>query len=66
MGAVKIASLSNSEILPFAIINDYKLFRKSVKLVFGKPYKLESNDLEKENKILKEKVIKLIEENQCK
>lgn len=66
MGAVKIASLSNSEILPFAIVNEYKLFRKSVKLIYGKPYKLESDDLEYENNKLREKVIELVKENQCK
>lgn len=66
IGTVKIADLSNSELLPFAIVNDYKLFRKSVKLIYGKPYKLESDDLEYENNKLREKVIELIKENQCK
>lgn len=54
-GAVKIASVTDSYIIPFAIIGKYKLFRKSVKIIFAKPYKV-SNDLEKENKKL-EKII---------
>lgn len=65
-GAIKMALDTNSEILPFAIVNEYKLFRKSVKLIYGKPYKLESDDLEYENNKLREKVIELIKENQCK
>ena len=60
-GAVKIASLSNAKIVPFAIINDYKLFRRSVKIIFGKPYKIkDKNDLKSENIKLMNKVIKLL------
>ena len=60
-GAVKIASDTNKPIVPFAIINDYKLFRKSVKIVFDKPYKIkDKQDLTKENNILMNKVIKLL------
>ncbi len=60
-GCVKMASVTNKKIVPFAIINDYKLFKKSVKIVFGKPYKIEDkNDLKKENIKLMNKVIKLL------
>ena len=54
-GTVKMANVTNSYIIPFAIIGKYKLFRKSVKIIFAKPYKV-SNDLEIENKKL-EKII---------
>jgi hypothetical protein len=57
---------SNKKIVPFAIINDYKLFRKSVKIVFGKAYKIKNkDDLKSENIILMNKVIELLkgEEN---
>ena len=54
-GAVKMANVTNSYIVPFAIIGKYKLFRKGIKIIFAKPYKV-SDDLEKENKKL-EKVI---------
>ncbi len=60
-GAVKMAQETDSCIIPFAIKSDYRLFRKSVKIAYGKPYKLMSKDLEKENKKLRNKVINLLE-----
>ena len=61
IGAVKMANDANKKIVPFAIINKYKLFRKSVKIVFGKPYKIKNkNDLKSENIILMNKVIDLL------
>jgi len=62
-GAVKMASVTNSMIIPFSITNKFKFLRKSVKIVYGKPYKLKSDDLKKENKILMDKVSKMIVEN---
>lgn len=62
-GAVKMAKDTNCYIVPFSITNKYKLFEKSVKISFGKPYRV-SKDIERENKILEEKVIKLIRSNQ--
>ena len=61
-GAVKMAKENDSYIVPFAITNKYKLLKKSVKISFGKPYKV-SEDIEKENKKLENKVIKLIRSN---
>lgn len=58
-GAVSFASKTNSYIVPFAIKGKYKFFRKSVKIIYGKPYKLKSNNLEKENNLLMNKVSKL-------
>lgn len=48
-GVVSLSSKTNSYITPFIIKGKYKLFRKSVTLTYLKPYKIESNDLEKEN-----------------
>ncbi len=60
-GAVKIASESNVPIVPFAIVGDYRLFRRGLKIIFGKPYMVtEKNDLTKENVKLMNKVIKLM------
>lgn len=56
IGAVKMAHDANSKIVPFAIIGEYKPFRKSIKLVYGKPYEISSDDLEKENDKLKKKI----------
>ena len=64
-GAVKMAADTNSYILPFSITHKYKLFKKSVTICFGKPYKVTGNH-EKDNKILEEKVINLIRRNSWK
>ena len=60
-----MAKETNSEIVPFSITKQYKLFKKSVIICFGKPYRL-TGDIEKENKILEEKVIELIRRNSWK
>lgn len=64
-GAVKMAKETNCYIVPFSITNKYKLFKKSVTVCFDKPYKV-TRDIEKENKILEEKVINLIRSNSWK
>ena len=60
-GAVSFASKTDSYIVPFAITGKYKLFKRSIKITYGKAYKV-SEDLDKENKILMNKVIKLKKE----
>ena len=61
IGAVKAAYETNSIIVPFTIVGEYKLFRKGPKLEFMKPIKV-GNDLAKENerlmKIIKNKLKK--------
>lgn len=59
MGSVKLAYDMKVSIVPFAIIGDYKLFRKT-KIAFGKPYKIKTTDLKGENITLMNKVITLI------
>ena len=60
-GAVKIASEANVPIVPFAIIGDYKRFRKGLKIVYGKPYYIkDKRDLTKENIKLMNKIINLL------
>ncbi len=60
-GAVKIASLTNANIIPFAITGEYKRFRKGLKIEFGKPYKIiDKNDLTSENIKLMNEVIRLM------
>lgn len=61
-GTVSLASKTDSLIVPFSIVNKYKIFKKSVTICFGKPYKLKTDDLEKENELLKNKVIELIKD----
>ena len=50
-GAVRLSNDTDTEIIPFKIIGKYKPFRKSVKIIIGKPIKC-SGDLEKTNKML--------------
>lgn len=64
MGAVKMALEANKRIVPFAIVGEYKIFGKGIKVIFGKPYEIKSSDLEKENQILMDRVIELIKEYQ--
>lgn len=62
-GAVKIASISSCPIVPFAIIGDYRIFRKGLKIIYGKPYYVKDiQDLTKENVKLMNKVINLLGE----
>ena len=60
-GAVKMSKDVNVPIIPFAILNKYKFLRKSVKIIFGKPFVVK-DDLEIENKRLMEKVKKMLKE----
>lgn len=62
-GAVKMASATNAPIIPFSITNKYKFLKRSVKIVYGKPYYVKSDDLEKENNILMNKVKTMIIQN---
>lgn len=51
IGAVKLSSDTNTEIVPFKISGNYKIFTKNLKIIFDKPYKA-GKDLEKSNKEL--------------
>jgi len=61
-GAVSFAYKSGKPIVPFALVGGPKLFNYKVRVVIGEPYYVKSDDLEKENKILENKVIELIKE----
>ena len=61
-GAVSFAYKSGKPIVPFAFVGGPKLFNYKVKVLLGEPYYVKSDDLEKENKILEQKVIDLIKE----
>ena len=63
IGAVKMASLANKPVVPFAVVGKYKAFKKNVVIKFGKPIKISKNkDLTKDNEKLREAVRKLLEE----
>ena len=62
IGAVKMAYEKDSVIIPFAITGKYRLFSNNLKIVFDKPFKIESSSLDKENKKLRDRISFMIEE----
>ena len=63
IGAVKMAYDTNTKIVPFTIIGDYKLFSNNLKIIFNKPIQIKNSDLEKENKKLRDKIYSMIKED---
>ena len=63
VGAVKMAHETNCEIIPFAITGDFKIFSKTLKIEFGNPIKIASDDLEKETEKLRDIVVKMVSDN---
>ncbi len=61
-GAVSFAKKTGAPIVPFAITGKYKIFRDSIKITYGKPFKVDG-DLDNENIKLMNKVIKLKGDN---
>lgn len=57
-GAVAMSIKSKSKIVPFAINGNYK--RGKLKIIFGEAYYPKTKDIEKETKVLEDKVIDLI------
>ena len=59
-GTVAIAKKTNTLIIPFAIRNKYKIFRKSVVLEFGKTIDVSKMELKEANEYLRSEVLKLL------
>ena len=59
-GAIRIAKKTQVPILPFAIKNKYKIFRKSVVIEFGKPIDVSNMEIEEANDYLRNEVLKLL------
>ena len=60
IGAVKMASVTGSKIVPFVIKGKYKLFSKDLRIVFGKLIMVESNDLDSENERFRNEIIRML------
>lgn len=58
-GAVSFAKKTDAYIVPFSITGKYTLFKKNIKIIYGKAYKV-NKELEDENKILADKIKKLM------
>ena len=61
IGAVKMANVTNTTIVPFVITGKYKLFSSKITIEFLKPRKI-SDNLEKENQMLREEIDKKLED----
>jgi 1-acyl-sn-glycerol-3-phosphate acyltransferase len=59
IGAVKIASDTNTKIVPFNIQGKYHPFSKTLKITFGKPISILNTNLDYENQKLKDTIISL-------
>lgn len=60
IGTVKLAHDTNTPIVPFVIKG--RFFKKGLKIIYGKPFKIESDDLEKENEKFHKLIEKMLEE----
>ena len=61
-GAVSLAMKTNSTIIPFATVGDYKFRSKNLKIKFGSPFKINNMTLEEANNKLYNEINKLIDE----
>jgi 1-acyl-sn-glycerol-3-phosphate acyltransferase len=61
IGTVKIAHDTNTKIVPFIIKG--RFYKRGLKIVYGKPFKIESDDLDLENKKFRDLIERMIEEN---
>lgn len=61
-GAVNFAKNTDSLIIPVAITGEYKMFKNNLTIIFGKAYKITTNDIEKANEELRQKISKLKKE----
>lgn len=65
-GAVAMAKKTNATLVPFGISGDYKFRSKNLKIIFGKPFKINDMSLEEANKKLEDEVGKLMKQGQAK
>lgn len=65
-GAVSMARKTNCVIVPYSITGDYKLFRGTLKIVFGKPFRVSNLDIEQANSKLFNSIKKLLIDNMDK
>lgn len=60
MGTVKLAYDTDTKIVPFSIIGDYKFRSKNLKIIFGKPFKVNDLSIDKANDKLYNEIKKLL------
>lgn len=62
IGAVKMASDTNTKVIPFVIKGKYRLFSKNLRIVFNKPIEINGKDLKIENEKLRNIVKEMLED----
>ncbi len=62
-GAVSLAKCTGAYIIPFGRTGEFKIGSKDLKIKFGKPFKVENLEINEANKLLKEKITELINDN---
>lgn len=55
-----IAKQANAKIIPFAIKGKYQLFRKGLKIEFGKPIDITNVEIEEANNKVRNEVLELL------
>ncbi|MBE5806583.1 MAG: 1-acyl-sn-glycerol-3-phosphate acyltransferase [Clostridiales bacterium] len=60
VGAVVMAQRTNSKIVPYSIVGDYKFRSRNLKITFGEPIDVSKLSVEEANKLLYEKIKELI------
>lgn len=65
-GAVSMAKKTNAYIVPVGISGEYKFRSKNLTINIGEPFKIDNISLEEANNLLKEKILKLIENIESK
>ena len=61
-GAVKIASVTEKKIVPCVITGNYKVFKSTLKIIYGKPIDISDMELEDANKLLRNIMLEMLEE----
>ena len=61
IGTVKLAHDTDTPIVPFVIKG--RFLKKGLKIIYGKPFKVETDDLEKENEKFHKLIEKMLKEN---
>ena len=61
IGTVKLAHDTDTQIVPFVIKG--RFLKKGLKIIYGKPFKVETDDLEKENEKFHKLIEKMLKEN---
>lgn len=61
IGAVKMASDTNTKIVPFVIKGKYKLFSKSLKVIFSSSIEINNDNLDLENERLRNIIKEMLE-----